>query len=68
MHGGHRESLIGPAYFMDSSVTSKEWMSVMWETEILPLLDEIFIDKHSWVREKFSFNTIAHMVRAEFPA
>lgn len=68
MNGGHRESLIGPAYFMDSSVTSKEWMSLMWETEILPLLDEIFIDRHSWVREEFSFNTIAHKVRAEFPA
>lgn len=56
--GGNRDYLIGPAYFMRNSETSEMWLTTMWETEVLPLLHEIFIDDHDLVLKEFSLENI----------
>lgn len=56
--GADRSSLIGPSYFMRKTRTDYEGLDLTWETEVLPLLDEIFLDEHERIRRDFALDTL----------
>lgn len=57
-NGADRNALVGPSYFMKKRRTTYDGLDLTWDTEILPLLDEIFLDEHDRVRREFSLNAI----------
>ncbi len=57
-----RNSLIGPSYFMRETRTDYEGLDLTWETEIFPLLDEIFLDEHERVRRDFALDALLQVV------
>lgn len=55
---GHPERMIGPSYFMRDSVHLDGGLAEMWETDILPQLEETFYGDRDQVRLKFSLEAI----------
>lgn len=60
--GADRNSLIGPSYFMKDSRTTVDGLELTWDTEILPLLDEVFLDEYEHVRREFDLSDIMNTV------
>lgn len=61
-HGVDRNMLIGPSYFINPSRIDLPGTRLTWDTEILPLLHDIFLDQHAWVTDTFSFDRMIQRV------
>ncbi|WP_421083823.1 McrB family protein [Rothia nasimurium] len=48
---------VGPSYFMRKEAFTEEGLKLIWDSEILPLLDEYFYGQ-TGTRERFALNTI----------
>lgn len=57
-HADRRDQMIGPSYFMREKATTDEGLNRLWNTEIFPLLDEMFYGQHDRVRKEFSLTDI----------
>lgn len=57
-HADRRDQMIGPSYFMREKATTDEGLNRLWNTEIFPLLDEMFYGQHDRVRKDFALADI----------
>lgn len=57
-HADRRDQMIGPSYFMREKATTDEGLNGLWNTEIFPLLDELFYGQHDRVRKDFALADI----------
>lgn len=55
---GNPEQMIGPSYFMRDSVHQDGGLEELWETDILPQLEETFYGDSEQIRRKFSLDAI----------
>ena len=63
---GAPEKMIGPSYFMRAAVYHEGGLEEVWDSEIIPQLEESFYGDREHVRSKFSLNAIRQA--AEKPA
>lgn len=64
---GKSEQMIGPSYFMRESVYHENGLAEMWETDVLPQLEETFYGDREQVHKRFSLDVITRLAagRAE---
>ena len=52
-----RDAHIGPSYFMNDD-QSRERLSRIWRTQIVPLLQETYYDRWDAMQSRFDFDAI----------